>query len=117
MEAIFAGQATDKGFSGAGFWIRFFKELPHYYISKQEALAMGWVNWLWNLHKVAPGKMIGGDIYYNDNKHLPDAPGRIWHEADINYVSGRRNSERLLYSNDGLIFVTYEHYKTFYEII
>jgi hypothetical protein len=41
---------------------------------------------------------------------------RIWYEADINYTSGYRGTERILYSNDGLIFVTYDHYQTFYEI-
>lgn len=44
------------------------------------------------------------------------APGRIWYEADINYYEGRRNKHRILFPNDGLIFVTYDHYLTFYEI-
>ena len=61
--------------------------------------------------------MLGGDIYDNDNGHLPDAPGRIWYEADINYFGGKRTKERIVYSNDGLIFVTYDHYYTFIEII
>ena len=43
--------------------------------------------------------------------------GRIWYEADINYKRGYRNTQRLLFSNDGLIFVTYDHYETFAEII
>jgi hypothetical protein len=60
--------------------------------------------------------MIGGDIYKNKSKKLPDAPGRIWYEADINYNGGFRNRQRVLYSNDGLIFATYDHYHTFYEI-
>ena len=38
-------------------------------------------------------------------------------EADINYKRGKRNSERIVFSNDGLVFVTYDHYETFYEII
>ena len=36
---------------------------------------------------------------------------------NINCKSGKRNTERVVYSNDGLIFVTYDHYHTFYEII
>lgn len=55
--------------------------------------------------------------YENSNKHLPDALGRIWYEADINYTQGRRNRHRIVWSNDGLMFVTYDHYNTFYEII
>lgn len=60
--------------------------------------------------------MIFGGIFSNYNGHLPDDPGRIWYEADINYIEGKRNSERILFSNDGLIFVTYDHYKTFCEV-
>ncbi len=61
--------------------------------------------------------MIGGSKYRNNNGHLPYAPGRIWYEADINYIDGKRNGQRIVWSNDGLVFVTYDHYKTFYEII
>ncbi|MBD9010701.1 MAG: hypothetical protein EGR16_10275 [Clostridiales bacterium] len=48
--------------------------------------------------------------------HLPAVPNRIWYEADINYEFGYRGTERILFSNDGLIFVTYDHYATFIEI-
>ena len=60
--------------------------------------------------------MFFGNIFKNENKHLPSAPGRIWYEADINYSGGKRNRQRILYSNDGLMFATYDHYQTFYEI-
>lgn len=46
----------------------------------------------------------------------PSAPGRVWYEADINYYEGQRNRHRIVWSNDGLIFITYDHYHTFYEI-
>ena len=61
--------------------------------------------------------MIGGDEDINDQGKLPAANNRTWYEADFNYHGGFRNDCRILYSNDGLIFVTYDHYKTFYEII
>ena len=61
--------------------------------------------------------MMFGGVYDNDNKHLPESPGRIWYEADVNYTSGKRNKQRIVFSNDGLIFVTYDHYHTFHEII
>ncbi len=70
-----------------------------------------------NLNDVLPEAVIGGDIYLNDDKKLPEAVGRTWYEADINYNGGYRNKERILYSNDGLVFVTYDHYHTFCEII
>lgn len=41
----------------------------------------------------------------------------IWYEAYINYRHGFRDLTRILYSNDGLIFVTYDHYVTFIEIV
>ena len=117
MEAIAAGQATQDGTAGADYWIKNLKQLPTTYISKSEARNNGWKAKQGNLAAVLPGKTIGGDRYYNDDKHLPDAPNRIWYEADINFTGGYRGDCRLLYSNDGLIFVTYDHYRTYLEII
>ena len=93
-----------------------YNRLPDYYVTKNNAEASGWVGSQGNLNTVLPGKTIGGDVYQNRDAKLPTASGRIWYEADINYISGYRNSERILYSNDGLIFVSYDHYHTFYEI-
>lgn len=59
----------------------------------------------------------GADIWLKVNGHLPQKQGRIWYEADINYKYGYRGDDRILYSNDGLIFVTYDHYMTFIEIV
>ena len=61
--------------------------------------------------------MLMGGVYKNVNGHLPNAPGRVWYEADINYTSGWRGSDRILFTNDGLIFVTYDHYETFKEVV
>ena len=61
--------------------------------------------------------MFTNGVYNNLDKHLPDKSGRIWHEADINYTPGKRNKQRILWSNDRLIFATYDHYMTFYEIV
>ncbi|MBQ4153953.1 MAG: hypothetical protein IJE01_01975 [Clostridia bacterium] len=90
--------------------------LPEYYISDYAAFLKGWKPGKWPSNFVN-NKMIYSGKYRNDNGHLPETLGRIWYEADINYKIGKRNSERILWSNDGLIFVTYDHYKTFYEII
>lgn len=78
---------------------------------------LGWIPNSGNLSSVAPGKKIGGDIYQNRNNHLPASPSRQWYEADINYKGEFRSNSRLVYSNDGLIFATYDHYKTFVEIV
>ncbi|MGV6988182.1 ribonuclease domain-containing protein [Testudinibacter sp. P80/BLE/0925] len=59
------------------------------------------------------GKILGGDIYLNSNGLLPKAIDRIWYEADVNYNGTKsRGGERLLYSNDGLLYFTRDHYNT-----
>ena len=117
LKAIAAGFATRNGENGADYWLKWHQVLPNYYLTKEEAKALGWKSFLGNLADVAPGKMIGGDVYQNRNGHLPQAPGRIWYEADINFTDGYRTRHRILYSSDGLIFVTYDHYETFVEIV
>ncbi len=116
LKTILAGTATTQATNGADWHLKIYGKLPNYYISKMQAEKLGYVNYLGNLSTVAPGKMIFKGIYGNKNGHLPDAPNRVWYEADINYVSGYRGTERILFSNDGLIFVTYDHYGTFIEI-
>ncbi|MDR2899751.1 MAG: phage head morphogenesis protein [Clostridiales bacterium] len=117
METIKSGTATIDNKNGADYHMQLYGKLPEYYISKKAAKSMGWKSRDGNLHVAAPGKQIGGDIYHNKEIKLPASPGRVWYEADINYRKGYRNKHRLLYSNDGLIFVTYDHYETFFEII
>ena len=116
MESIYAGEATKDGDAGADFWLKYFGKLPDYYVTESEAHANGWKRGK-SPAKFIPGKMITRGIYFNDDGHLPQADMRIWYEADINYYEGKRNGHRVLWSNDGLIFVTYDHYETFYEII
>ncbi len=90
-------------------------ELPDYYITKSEAKSMGWVPSKGNLCEVAPGKAIGGDIWTNRQKSLPTKSGRRYFEADLNYNCGNRNADRVVFSNDGLVFVTFDHYRSFEE--
>ena len=116
LRAILAGNATKLGVMGADWWIKYYGKLPDYYVSKSEAEKAGWKRKKANLDEVMPNKMIGGNVYQNTDGHLPSAPGRIWYEADLNYSTGYRGAERILYSSDGLIFVTYDHDETFYEI-
>jgi hypothetical protein len=90
-------------------------KLPGYYITKKKARLQGWDAGKGNLCDVIPGKAIGGDVFTNRDRQLPTKKGRTWYEADLNYDCGRRNADRLLFSNDGLLFVTRDHYKTFDE--
>jgi hypothetical protein len=82
---------------------------------KSEAKSMGWVPSKGNLCEVAPGKAIGGDIWTNRQKSLPTKSGRKYFEADLNYNCGNRNADRVVFSNDGLVFVTFDHYRSFEE--
>ncbi len=116
MDAINCGEATKDGLMGADYYLIRYGKLPDYYIDINNLRELGWKDGK-SPSKYAPGKMLTRGRYFNDNKHLPDAPGRLWFECDINYYEGRRNQHRILYSNDGLMFVTYDHYETFYEII
>ena len=116
METVKSGTATINGVDGADWMLKHKTELPSYYIEKSEALQSGWKPGKWPSNFI-PDKMIYSGEFYNDNGHLPQSDGRIWYEADINYKSGKRNTQRILWSNDGLIFVTYDHYETFLEIV
>jgi hypothetical protein len=111
------GSATDRGFDGADAWLMYRNRLPDYYVTKEEAIAAGWDSRQGNLANVCPDKMIGGNLYKNRRALLPTAQGRIWREADFDFIDGYRNNKRILYSNDGLIFVSYDHAQTFYELI
>ena len=59
---------------------------------------------------------IGGSEFYNDDGQLPDKVGRRWTECDIDFEGGYRNAKRIVFSNDGLIFYTDDHYKTFEQL-
>ncbi len=90
-------------------WLKIFGKLPDYYITKKEAEELGWKQGKNTIAGKAPGKMIGGERYYNDKHRLPEKEGRLWYECDIDYKSGGRSSERLFYSDDGLMFYSPDH--------
>ena len=104
---------TDKEHVAA--YINEFAKLPHNYITKNEAKKLGWQT-KGSLDKVAPGKSIGGDRYGNYEKKLPDKNGRSWKECDIDYVKGNRNGKRIVFSSDGLIYYTGDHYNSFTKL-
>ncbi|MDX7988610.1 barnase [Xenorhabdus sp. 12] len=94
-------------------YLRQHHKLPDYYITKKQARSLGWEARRGNLCDVLPGRAIGGDNFSNRENKLPSEHGRKWFEADVNYRCGHRGSDRLLYSNDGLIYLTVDHYKNF----
>lgn len=113
MRTKSAGTATQKGVDGADFYLKYLQKLPNYYLTKFQAKKQGWRIKFKNLSDASPNKMIGGDIFKNDKNKLPTKSGRIWREADLDYTKGKRNAKRILWSDDGLIFVSYDHYQTF----
>ena len=86
--------------------------LPSNFITKKQAQALGWPGG--SLEEYAPGKCIGGDRFGNREGLLPAASGRTWTECDINTLgASSRGAERLVFSNDGLIYYTGDHYESF----
>ncbi|AJY75443.1 ribonuclease domain-containing protein [Paenibacillus beijingensis] len=104
------------GFDEVANYLKVHKQLPDNFITKDEARKRGWDPRKGNLDEVAPGMSIGGDVFQNREGKLPRKKGRVWYEADINYKSGRRGDDRILFSSDGLIYKTEDHYKTFQEM-
>lgn len=91
-------------------------ELPENYLTKSEAEALGWVASKGNLWDVTDHGCIGGDRFGNREGLLPKASGRQWYECDVNYSGGYRGEERILYSSDGLIYYTGDHYASFTQL-
>lgn len=94
-------------------YLHAFEELPPNYITKDEARSLGWDSRRGNLWDVAYGMSIGGDRFGNREGLLPDARNRLWYECDVNYWGGYRGAERLLFSSDGLIYYSNDHYQTY----
>lgn len=86
--------------------------LPDNFISKKEARELGWDGG--SLESFAPGMCIGGDYFGNYEGLLPKKKGRTYTECDIDTLGARsRGSKRLVFSNDGLIYYTDDHYESF----
>lgn len=100
-------------------YLHTYGKLPSNFITKKEAEGLGWKKKdgeAGQLHVVAPGMSIGGSSFGNREGMLPEKKGRKYYECDINYVKGSRGAERLVYSNDGLIFYTGDHYESFEQL-
>lgn len=97
-------------------YIHLYGELPKNFITKKKAMGLGWESDKGNLWDVTDKGSIGGDSFGNREGLLPKANNRKYFECDINYNGGFRGAERIVYSNDGLIYYTKDHYKTFEKI-
>ena len=94
-------------------------KLPVNYLTKEKAEVLGWKHGK-PLNNYAKGCQIGGDIFENVPPVLPEKSGRIWYEAaiglDNTVARAKQPGTRLLYSNDGLLYITIDHYKTVIKI-
>ena len=97
-------------------YIHRYGKLPDNFITKKAATALGWKSSDGNLWEVTDQMSIGGDTFGNREGRLPKADGRKWYECDVNYEGGFRGAERIVYSNDGLIYYTDDHYNTFKQL-
>ena len=87
-------------------------ELPDNFITKNEARDLGWEGG--SVEKYAPGCAIGGDKFQNREEVLPVIEGVIYYECDIDTNgTSSRGAERIVFSNDGWIYYTPDHYETF----
>lgn len=86
-------------------------KLPDYYITKNEAKKLGWNPSQGNLCEILPGRAIGGDYFGNREGKLPK--DKKYFEADVNYNCGNRNSDRIIFTKNGDVYLTKDHYKSF----
>ena len=105
------GWYSDK--DNVALYIHLYGKLPSNFLSKNKARNQyGWE--YGPLDALAPGMSIGGSQFGNNEGLLPDAPGRTWTECDIDTVGkDSRGAKRIVFSNDGLIYYTEDHYETF----
>lgn len=93
-------------------YIYLYGHLPSNFISKKDAQALGWEGG--SLEPYAPGKCIGGSRFGNYEGILPEKDGRSYTECDIDTLgAAKRGAKRIVFSNDGLVYYTEDHYETF----
>ena len=104
------GRYTTK--EDVALYIHLYGHLPDNFVTKRTAQAAGWSGG--SLEPYYSGCSIGGDRFGNYEGLLPDKSGRTWLECDIDTMGAeKRGPKRIVFSNDGLIYYTGDHYKTF----
>lgn len=117
-----SGGKTDEGINEDGWYtskeevalyIHLYERLPDNYVTKDEAEDAGWSGG--NVERyTGEGTAIGGSYFGNREGLLPKARGRNYTECDIDTVGeNSRGSKRIVFSNDGLVYYTEDHYETF----
>ncbi len=105
-----AGSYTSR--DDVALYLDTYGRLPVNFMTKDEAEALGWPGG--DLWRYAPGMSIGGDRFGNREGILP--AGKSYHECDIDYNGGKRGPKRIVYSDDGYIYYTDDHYNSFTQL-
>ncbi len=96
-------------------YLHVYGKLPSNFITKDQASALGWSGG--GPDKYRDGACIGGDVFRNSEKLLPVKKGRTWYECDVETLHAKeRGAKRIVYSDDGLIYYTEDHYATFTQL-
>ena len=104
------GSYTSK--EDVALYIHLYGHLPPNFITKKEAEALGWKGG--SLEPYAPGMCIGGNRFGNYECLLPEKDGRSYTECDIDTLGAdKRGAKRIVFSNDGLVYYTEDHYESF----
>ncbi len=104
------GSYTSK--DDVALYIHTYGRLPENFISKKDAEKLGWSGG--SLEPYAPGMCIGGSRFGNYEGLLPKKSGRTYTECDIDTLGKKsRGAKRIVFSNDGLIYYTDDHYESF----
>ena len=114
VEAVYpiASDGTYTTKEDVALYIHVYGCLPENFMTKDDARDLGWEGG--GLEDYAPGMCIGGDRFGNYEELLPDAPGRTWTECDIETLGkDSRGAKRIVFSSDGLIYYTDDHYENF----
>ena len=97
---------------GVALYLHLFGELPPHFITKKEAQKLGWTSGEVEYYRT--GAAIGGDYFGNYEGLLPKKKGRTYYECDIGTVGRKsRGAQRIIFSSDGLVYYTDDHYNTF----
>ena len=110
--AVIDEDGTYNSVEDVSLYLHTYDHLPENYITKSEARNLGWTGG--SVEQVAPGCAIGGDRFGNREGILPKAEGRQYYECDIDTIGETsRGAKRIVWSDDGLIYYTEDHYESF----
>ena len=111
-ESAIAEDGSYTSVEDVALYLYTYGHLPDNFMTKKEARKLGWEKG--SLEPYAPGMCIGGDYFGNYEGLLPEADGREYTECDIDTLGAKsRGAKRIVFSNDGLIYYTEDHYESF----